>query len=158
MTGKKNNSICPLIIIPVLVLFIQSCASIGLFSESAYNQAVKLKVKSLALMSKATDGYSNHSGEIDSLKTELKFAFEYAKGRPDNEITAKQWEIMINPDRNLIGGFLRIWKEDLVLSPVFVSEAEGVIGDAYDTIIGLESGKIKPSDLPVGQSELNKDE
>ncbi len=98
-------------------------------------------------MEDGSESYSKHVGEIDSLKNELNFAYEYAKGRPNNEITAKQWEIMINPDRNLIGGFLRIWEEDLILSPVFVSEAQSVIGDAFDTIIGLESGKIKPSDI-----------
>ncbi len=158
MTGNKINRIYPFLLIPFLLLYFQSCVSITPFSETAYRQAVRLKVESLDLMGKATDGYSNHTGEIDSLKMKLEFAYEYAKGRPDNEITTKQWEIMINPDRNLIGGFLRIWKEDLILSPVFVNEAQGVIGDAFDTIIGLESGKIKPSDLPVGQSELNKDE
>jgi len=109
--------------------------------------AVKLKLKSLYLISKATEGYSKHAGEVDSLKNDLKFAYEYSKGRPGKDLITKQWEIMINPDRNLIGGFLRIWKEDLILSPVFVSEAQGVIGDAFNTIIGLESGKIKPSQL-----------
>ena len=98
-------------------------------------------------MEKATEGYSKHAGEVDSLKKELRFAYEYAKGKPDNEVITKQWEVMINPDRNLIGGFLKIWKEDLILSPVFVSEAQGVIGEAFDKIIGLESGKIKPSQL-----------
>ena len=98
-------------------------------------------------MSKATEGYSKHAGEVDSLKKELRFAYEYAMGRPGNNEVTNRWEVMINPDRNLIGGFLRIWKEDLILSPVFVNEARGVIGEAFDTIIGLESGKIKPSQL-----------
>ncbi len=129
------------------VILFQSCTPVATYSETAYSQAVRLKLESLALMSKATEGYSLHSGEADSLKMELSFAYEYAKGKPNNELTTKQWEIMVSPDRNLIGGFLRIWKEDLILSPVFVSEAQGVIGDAFDTIIGLESGKIKPSQL-----------
>lgn len=98
-------------------------------------------------MNKASESYSSHSAEVDSLIRKLKFAYEYAKGRPDNDIITKQWELMINPDRNLIGGFLRIWKEDLILSPVFVNEAQEVIGNAFDTIIGLESGKIKPSEI-----------
>lgn len=131
----------------LILLIFQSCTPIPAYSEHAYIQAVRLKLKSLDLMSKATGSYSGHAAEVDSLKSELRFAYEYAKGRPGNEITTNQWEIMINPDRNLIGGFLRIWKEDLILSPVFVNEAQGVIGEAFDTIIGLESGKIKPSQL-----------
>jgi hypothetical protein len=156
MTGKINK-IYPFLFIPLLFLCFQSCVSIAPFSEAAYQQAVRLKVESLDLMSRATDVYSNHTAEIDSLKLGLKIAYEYAKGRPDNEITTKQWEIMINPDRNLIGGFLRIWKEDLILSPVFINEAQGVIGDAFDSIIGLESGKIKASDLPDEQADLKEE-
>jgi hypothetical protein len=136
-----------LLLLFFLLLNFQYCTPVSTFSETAYTQAVQLKVETLDLMSKAIDGYSNHTGEVDSLKQKLLFAYEYAKGRPNNEISTKQWEIMIDPDRNLIGGFLKIWKQDLILSPVFVSEAKGVIGDAFDTIIGLESGKIKPSDL-----------
>ena len=147
MQGKNNKIIYPLFIIPVFILFLQSCAPTASFSEPAYRQAVQLKVDALELMDKATDGYSNHKSEVDSFKHKLNFAYEYAKGRRNNEITVKQWEIMINPDRNLIGGFLRIWKEDLLLSPVFVKEAKDVIEDAFDTIIGLESGKIKSSNI-----------
>jgi hypothetical protein len=133
--------------IVLILLIFQSCTPIPAYSENAYTQAVRLKLESLDIMNKATQGYSGYANTVDSLKKELRFAYEYAKGRPGNETTAKKWEIMIDPDRNLIGGFLRIWKEDLILSPVFVSEAQGVIGDAFDTIIGLESGKIKPSQL-----------
>ncbi len=144
-----NNLFKVLCLSPLLLNFLifQSCTPIPSYSENAYTQAVRLKLESLDLMNKATEGYSGHANEVDSLKRELRFAYEYSKGRPGNEKTTKQWEIMINPDRNLIGGFLRIWKEDLILSPVFVSEAQGVIGEAFDTIIGLESGKIKPSQI-----------
>ncbi|HKB87571.1 MAG TPA: hypothetical protein VKD08_15450 [Ignavibacteriaceae bacterium] len=147
MTGKNFfYKFCLSFLLFTVILF-QTCTPVASYSETAYTQAIRLKLESLELMSKATEGYSNHSGKADTLKRELRFAYEYAKGKPNNELTAKQWEIMINPDRNLIGGFLRIWKEDLTLTPVFVSEAQGVIGDAFDTIIGLESGKIKPSQL-----------
>lgn len=133
----------------LLFIFInESCSNITIFNEAAYSQAVRLKVESLELMDKAIDSYMIYAGEADSLKHNLKIAYEYARGRPDNDAAAKQWEIMIDPDRNLIGGFLRIWKEDLKLSPVFVNDAKSVIGEAFDTIIGLESGKIKSSDLP----------
>ncbi len=125
-----------------------SCSHMTIFNETAYSQAIRLKVESLELMEKAINSYSIYAGEADSLNHNLRIAYEYARGRPGNEAATRQWEIMIDPDRNLIGGFLRIWKEDLKLSPAFVSEAKSVIGDAFDTIIGLESGKIKSSDLP----------
>ena len=155
MPGKKYLKI----LYPFVFLFIlnfQYCTPVSTFSETAYTQAVRLKVESLRLMNKAIDGYSNHSGEVDSLKQKLEFAYEFAKGRPNNEFSTKQWEIMISPDRNLIGGFLRIWKEVLILSPIFVNEAKGVIGDAFDQIIGLESGKLKPSDIHEDQPVLEE--
>ncbi len=147
MTGKISNIKFCLLPLITLVVILQSCSQVSLYSEPAYSMAVKLKLRSLDMMSKATEGYSKHAGEVDSLKSDLRFAYEYSKGRPEKDLITKQWEIMINPDRNLMGGFLRIWKEDLILSPVFVTEAQRVIGDAFDTIIGLESGKIKPSQL-----------
>jgi len=147
MPAKKLKGYFAIVLFLPLPFFIQSCASTGVFSEIAYRQSVSLKVETLELMNKASESYSSHSAEVDSLIRKLKFAYEYAKGRPDNDIITKQWELMINPDRNLIGGFLRIWKEDLILSPVFVNEAQEVIGNAFDTIIGLESGKIKPSEI-----------
>lgn len=147
MPDKVLYKIICLLPLIIILLSFESCMQLPTYSENAYTQAVRLKLKSLDLMSKATEGYSDYAVQVDSLKSELKFAYEYAKGRPANDVTTEQWEIMINPDRNLIGGFLRIWKEDLILSPVFVSEAQDVIGEAFDTIIGLESGKIKPSQI-----------
>lgn len=152
MQDKRINIFLMYIfILPVIFIF-GSCYHLAAFSEREYYQAVGLKVASLELMRKAVDDYSKHSAEADSLRHNLKLAFEYAKGRPDNDIITKQWEIMIDPDRNLIGGFLRIWEEDIKLSPAFINEAQSVIGDAFDTIIGLESGKLKSSDLPEGQT------
>jgi hypothetical protein len=152
MQDKRINIfLIYIFILPVIFTF-SSCYNLTAFNEKAYNKAVVLKVASLELMDKAVDNYTNHSAEADSLRHNLKLAFEYAKGRPDNDIITKQWEIMIDPDRNLIGGFLRIWEEDIKLSPAFVNEAQSVIGDAFDTIIGLESGKLKLSDLPEGQT------
>lgn len=147
MTGKIFNIKFCLLPIFALIVIIQSCSPVPLYNEPAYSMTVKLKVKSIDIMKKASEGYSKHVSEVDSLKKELRFAYEYAKGRPGKELITEQWETMMNPDRNLMGGFLRIWKEDLILSPIFVSEAQRVIGEAFDKIIGLESGKIQPSQL-----------
>jgi DNA transposition AAA+ family ATPase len=51
---------------------------------------------------------------------------------------------MKDPDKNLLGGFLKRWKEKDKLSAVFVDEAKRLISTGFDQIIGLESGKIKP--------------
>jgi hypothetical protein len=124
-----------------------SCASISVFSPEAYKQAVELKVESLELMSFATSSYDDNEENVTYLKTELRKAYEFALGRPNNEISAKQWEILIDEEGNLLGGFLKRWETEETLSEMFVTEMQLLVSDAFDTIIGLESGKIDPSEL-----------
>jgi hypothetical protein len=124
-----------------------SCSSISVFSPEAYKQAVDLKVESLNLMSFATSQFEDHQENITELRTELKKAYEFALGRPDNELSAQQWEILIDKDGNLLGGFLKRWETEGTLGEMFISEMQLIVADAFDTIIGLESGKIDPSEL-----------
>jgi hypothetical protein len=128
-------------------LLLTACSSVSVFSPEAYKQAVDLKIESLNLMSAATEPYSDYEEEVAYLKTELEKAYEFAKGRPNNEISTKQWEILIDENRNLLGGFLKRWQDEDTLSEMFVTESQKLVSDAFDTIIGLESGKINPSEL-----------
>ncbi len=132
----------------LMVLILWGCSSsISLFSEQAYQQAISLKIESLSLMDKATESYDVHQNEVIELKKQLDKSHEYAKGRPKNEITTRQWEILTDSSRNLLGGFLKRWKDSNTLSSTFIRESKGLVSDGFDTIIGLESGKIKPSDM-----------
>jgi hypothetical protein len=128
-------------------LLLTACSSVSVYSPEAYKQAVDLKIESLNLMSNATMPYSDYEEDIAYLETELQKAYEFAKGRPNNEISTKQWEILIDENRNLLGGFLKRWQDEETLSEMFVSEEQKIVSDAFDTIIGLESGKINPSEL-----------
>jgi hypothetical protein len=130
-----------------LCLTIWSCSSISVFSPEAYKQAVDLKVESLELMSFATSPYDDNEENVTYLKTELRKAYEFALGRPNNELSAGQWEILINEDGNLLGGFLKRWETEKTLSEMFVTEMQTLVSDAFDTIIGLESGKIDPREF-----------
>ena len=118
------------------------------FSELAYEQAISLKVDALALTSHAAEPFARHREAALALTLRLEKAYEFARGRPRNEISAQQWEILRDPERNLLGGFLRRWESASTLSPAFIEEARRLIADAFDTIIGLESGKIKPDAVP----------
>lgn len=106
-----------------------------------------MKVEALALMDKATEPYENHKKEVEELQTKIEKAYEYVKGQPKNEFSARQWEILKDPERNLLGGFLKRWKKESTLSNVFIKEAKGLVADAFDTISGLESGKIKKGEV-----------
>ncbi len=131
----------------ILLLALTACSYIAPYSQYAYQQATSLKVDALALMDKAAEPYASHAADAGDLVTEVEKAYEYAKGRPKNELSAKQWQILKDPDRNLLGGFLKRWKAESTLSPTFIKEAKGLVGNAFDTISGLESGKIKSGEI-----------
>lgn len=135
----------------VALLVAASCGpTIAPFSEQAYDLAVTLKVRSLALMTHAGRPYADHADAVAELRLELERAYEFAKGRPQNEDSAAQWALLIAPEGNLLGGFLARWQERSTLSPAFVTEARALVSAAFDQIIGLESGKLKPGDDGAG--------
>ncbi|MBK9096717.1 MAG: hypothetical protein IPM14_01095 [bacterium] len=135
------------LLVLTIIFSIWSCSTISVFSPEAYKQAVDLKVESLNLMSFATSPFEDYQDDVATLRTELTKAYEFALGRPDNELSAEQWEILISEDGNLLGGFLRRWETEGVLGEMFVNEMQSLVSDAFDTIIGLESGKIDPSEI-----------
>jgi hypothetical protein len=142
---NKRNSASLLAILVALIS--SACSTISHYDQAAYQHAVNAKVDTLALISKATSHCKIHRKEIESLVVELDKAYEYDRGRPLNSITVAQWNILKDPEGNLLGGFLKNWQAKGSLNPAFVSEKKVQIADAFDQIIQLESGKLKPSQL-----------
>jgi len=131
-----------------LCLALSSCSpSIAPFSLSAYEMAVDLKVDALRLMDNAEQPYADSSKKIADLKVSMDKAFEFAAGRPKNVHSTEQWNMMNDPDRNLMAGFLLRWEEETSLSRTFIVEAKKIISRSFDAIIGLESGKIGGDEL-----------
>ncbi len=131
----------------VISLTFYACSYIAPYSHFSYQQATSLKVEALALMDKATEQSASHENEIKEVETRIEKAYEYAKGRPKNKFSTEQWQILKDPNRNLLGGFIKRWRKESTLSTYFIKEAKGLVADAFDTISGLESGKIKKSDV-----------
>ncbi|MBA4358003.1 MAG: hypothetical protein C0405_09805 [Desulfovibrio sp.] len=126
--------------------WLAGCASIAPYSQKAYEQATSLKVEALAVMDKAESPFAGQKAVVEALRLNLDKAYEYAKGRPKNEISTRQWAILKDPSRNSLGGFLKRWEEKQTLSEAFIAQAKDLVADGFDTVIGLESGKIKPAD------------
>src|SRR5437588_5440772 len=103
-------------------LVVAACSLIAPYDRAAYEHATDAKVDTLALMSKATGSYDEHQKEVEALVTELDKAYEYDRGRQLNKITVAQWDILRDPNRNLVGGFLKTWKTRGSLSATFVAE------------------------------------
>lgn len=129
-------------VLPALLL--AACApSISPYSHIAYQYGVDLKVDALSLMDDAEKSFAEHERDVDRLKTDLEKAYEFARGRPLNEHSTSQWEIMIDPEAHLLGGFLARWQTEERLTRAFIVESKALIAAAFDTIIQLESGKIR---------------
>ena len=121
---------------------IDGCYTISLYDQYAYTQDVNLKVESLKVMAEAVESYTKHISEIVNITTEMEKCFEYEKGRPMNQITTNQWVIMKDPNRDLLGGFFKLWKQKDILDKEYIEHKSKDVGYAFDQIIGLESGKI----------------
>jgi hypothetical protein len=124
-----------------------SCATISNFDQQAYIYTTSVKVDALNVMDLATSDYSAHSKEVKELQTQLQKIYEYEKNRPKNEITLKQWDILLDSEGHLLGGFIKRWETQKTLSKTFVAETKKLVAKAFDQIAGLESKKIKASDI-----------
>lgn len=113
------------------------------YSLEAYKTATSLKAETLALVGKASQPYSAHAKEVEALNTRIDAAYEFAAGRPLNQIAARQWQILRSPDRNLYGGFVAYWRSHGHVGPAFRDNAKELIGQAFDYIICLEANRQK---------------
>ena len=132
------------LMIPLSLMIVGGCATIAPYNDTAYEQATALKAEALILMDKATEQFSLHKDDVQKVRLDMDKAYEYAKGRPKNELSTKQWEIVRDPARNSLGGFLKKWETTGVFGQTFVSEMKKVVADNLDQISALESGKAKP--------------
>lgn len=150
--SRRAIQLCALQFVAIAVLAVQiGCSgSVSIYDATAYKLATDLKAESLTLMEKAVEPASNHEDGIAALRLNLLKTLEYERGRPKNEISARMWSILIEPEGPLLGGFLDRWEEEGPLNAAFVTEARGQIGEAFDEIIALEIGKIKPDDVRSG--------
>ncbi len=134
-----------LVLVLCLFLLFQDCASlIAKFDPFALDLAETLKTGTLLLMGKAVEPYEHHEKEVAALLLRIELASEYAGTKKKNEICLKQWEILKDPNRNMVAGFIKKWKQKGYLNPLFITEAKKVIAHAFDTIIQLEKGKSQP--------------
>lgn len=123
------------------------CASISSFDQYAYTQTTSLKVDMLNTMDLAVNEYKTQEAAVEELQTKLQKAYEYERNRPGNEVTLRMWDVLLNPEGHLAGGFLKRWEKEGKLNKAFIDNDKKIVSDAFDQIAGLESHKIKPSEV-----------
>lgn len=126
-----------------LLIMIFGCSTISKFDQYAYTQATSIKVDALNLMNAATEQYALHQAEIAKVQTDINKMYEYEKGRPKNVISEKMWTVLKDSSGHLFGGFIKRWQREGTLHSVFIKEAQSLVGQSFDQISQLESGKIK---------------
>ncbi|MCB2213363.1 hypothetical protein KQI52_14710 [bacterium] len=124
-----------------VLVVLAGCSTIATFNQRALENATDLKAYALILMDHAAEDADKYSEDIDYLELRLWQAYEYAAAIPKNEESAQQWEILKDPERDLLGGFLRDWKDGPLL-PFLITEKKKQISAAFDEIIRLEKAKL----------------
>jgi len=130
-----------------LAFVLCSCSTIAKFDQYAYSQTTSLKVDAINMMGHAGDKYDQHAAQVTQLQTSLSKMFEYEKNRPKNDISQKMWTILIDSTGNLYGGFIKRWQKEGTLDTAFIKASQDLVGQSFDQISQLESGKIKPSQV-----------
>jgi hypothetical protein len=132
-----------LFVILALGVSLAGCAPlIAGYSAEAYKNATTLKAEALAMIDKSGESYASRQKEVDALSVKIDAAYEYAAGLPNNEVSARQWLILKDPDRSFYGGYIRLWKSSgAVKSAAFRADAKQQVGRAFDEIICLEVNK-----------------
>lgn len=145
---SRTSSYLPLLLIGLALFVMSGCRTfMSVFDQYAYQQTTSLKVDALNVMTLATDSFSRHQQEVALLETNLQKIYEYERNRPKNEISVRMWDLLLKEDGHLLTGFLRRWQQKATLSKAFVDNQKKIVGDAFDQISGLESGKLKAKDV-----------
>ena len=124
-----------------------SCQSLktAIFDQYSYQKTTELKVETLSVMGNATTMYKNQEEIVKKLLLDIEKLKEYEKNKPNNEITFAMWTIFTDKEKNLVGGFFKLWEEKQTLSPVFIEESKKQITEAFDLLIQYEIKKDKVS-------------
>lgn len=130
----------------LLLIALAACNPlIAPYSEQAYRNATSLKARSLILMAQSDAPFSAHATDAQLLVTDMAAAYEYARGLPNNQVTAEQWQILRDPNGKLLGGFIAKWEAEGTVAPFVAGETADLVAFAFDRIICLEVNKSKPS-------------
>ena len=93
-----------------MLLALAGCSAlISPNSLTAYKNATSLKADVMIVLGKADTPYSENEAAVEEIKLKAERAYEYVKGIPKNQLTTKQWEILKDPDGNLLGKFFKRW-------------------------------------------------
>ena len=113
------------------------------FDPDGLKNAETLKAEAALLMDKAVDFYSNHQEEVAQLMKEVEVAYEYSRTRKFNDRVIAKWDLLRDPTRDRLAGFMEVWKMQDKLDKEMIAEAKKWVMLEFDTLIELENAKKK---------------
>ena len=112
------------------------------YDAIAHERAKTIKTAAEELIGMATEDYSTHEPRVGEFQTMVDRQIELEVGRGEkNQKTVSMWNLLMNPNEKLMGGFLKRWKEQGKLSQTFVDEIRPLVARNIDKILNLESKK-----------------
>ena len=135
---KKMRTLRVSLVTSILAIIMASCVS--LYDHYTYTETIETKLQALSVMDLSDEPYSEHETEVMALKNQIEKMLTYEKAKSKNAITIKMWEVLHN-DKNLIGSYIKLWKQKGTMNPVFIDEAKPQIAEAFDILIQFEEKK-----------------
>jgi hypothetical protein len=137
------RSIFPAGVMLVWAVLLSSCQTtrIADADPAALQAAAALKVETVALMAKAGEPFAQHRTEVEAVNARMATAYELAASTPNNELVAREWAVMRDPERDLYGGFVKRWQANGTIGRAFREEAAAQVAEGFDYIICLEQTK-----------------
>ncbi|MEM6963440.1 MAG: hypothetical protein AAF573_01660 [Bacteroidota bacterium] len=142
---SQSKIYCLLIGLFTFSLGFQSCGPSILRDSFSVEQNDIIKTDAIALMKRAGKSYSSMEGEVNDLKSRIDTLIQHEQDRGEaNSKTVKMWELMMNPNEKLLGGFLNRWENEGKLNGPFIKEIAKQVSTNFDKIIKYEKKKKKP--------------
>lgn len=125
-----------------LTLSFQSCGPKILQDVFSLEQNEIIKTDAIALMKRAGKNYSSMEGDVNDLKSRINTLIDHEKDRGETNVkTVKMWELMMDPNEKLLGGFLARWENEGKLNGPFIKEIAKQVSGNFDKIIKYEKKK-----------------
>jgi hypothetical protein len=114
------------------------------YSPEAVSLTQSLKAESLSVLARSDEPFADHADAANLVVTKAIAAGAAAESVAGNDPIAEEWNLLTDPDGNLLGGAIARWEDRGTLSRTFRDEATIQVGRAFDLILCTEESKRTP--------------
>jgi hypothetical protein len=111
------------------------------YNPVAHQNAVQMKVDTLALIDKSGQRYAASQAAVEALTARYAGAYEAASKNPSDASVAQAWQIVRGANTGSAGEYFETWKKRTTMRPAIRAEKKAQIGRHFDYIICLEAAK-----------------